>query len=52
VRGALEPLAGVKQVQIKVGVKDFSVVYDAAKVQPAAIAKAVEDAGEGVDVQP
>jgi len=52
VRGALEPLAGIKQIQIKAGVKEFSVVYDAAKIQPAAIAKAVEGSGEGVDLQP
>jgi copper chaperone CopZ len=52
VRGALKPLAGIKEVQIKVGVKEFSVVYDAAKIQPTAIAKAVQDAGEEVDLQP
>jgi copper chaperone len=50
VTGAVSRLPGVEKVDVSLADKQATVAYDAAAVQPAAIVKAIEDAG--FDAQP
>ena len=45
-RGALEKVDGVSQIDIKVGDPDFTVHYDAAKIKPADMVAKLVAAGE------
>ena len=51
-RGALANLAGVNSIDIQIGRRDFGVVYDPKQTGPAALATALEDAGEAVTPAP
>ena len=44
--GALGNMAGIGEIAIKVGDKDFTVHYDNTKTQPDAMVKALVAAGE------
>jgi len=46
VRGALAKVAGVGEIAIKAGDKDFTVHYDSKQVKPEAIVAALVAAGE------
>jgi copper chaperone CopZ len=46
VRGALEPLAGVRQVDVTPGKREFTVVYDPSQVTPEALLQALAEKQE------
>lgn len=51
-RGALGKLAGVKDIDIAAGTRDFSVSYDAAQVDVPKMLAALAAAGESAKVKP
>jgi copper chaperone CopZ len=51
VRGALEPLPGVRKVDVTVGKREFTVTYEPSKVSTAKMLQELERAGEGAKVQ-
>ena len=46
-RGTLKPLAGVSAVDVTPGKREFTVVYDPARITPEKLIEELEKAGEG-----
>jgi len=50
VRGTLEPLPGVRKVDVTVGKREFTVTYEPSRVSTAKMIEELEKAGEGAEL--